>query len=177
MKNKNFFKLIVSLAVPQIVGLLGSVFTQTQVNSWYAYVEKPFFTPPNWIFAPAWISLYLLMGISFFLVWRKGLKTREVKFALLIFIFQLILNLFWSFIFFFLKNPGIAFTEIISLWFAILATILAFYQISKRSAYLLIPYIVWVTFAAILNLSIWMLNSGNEPVNNYQNPYHHIMDY
>ncbi len=158
MKNKNFLKLIIALIVPQLFAIIGSLFTQTGVNSWYNLIEKPGFNPPNWVFGPVWTLLYILMGISAFLIWRRGLEKKEVRFALMIFIFQLTLNLFWSFIFFGLQNPGIALTEIISLWFAILATILAFYQINKVAAFLLIPYILWVSFAAFLNYSIWNLN-------------------
>lgn len=158
MKNKNFLKLIIALIVPQLFAIIGSLFTQTGVNSWYSLIEKPAFNPPNWVFGPVWTLLYILMGVSAFLIWRRGLEKKEVRFALMIFIFQLTLNLFWSFIFFGLQNPGIALTEIISLWFAILATILAFYQINKVAAFLLIPYILWVSFAAFLNYSIWNLN-------------------
>jgi len=158
MKNKNFIKLIIALIIPQLFAIIGALFTGTGVNSWYNLIEKPAFNPPNWLFGPVWTLLYVLMGVSAFLIWRLGLNKKEIRFALLIFIFQLALNLFWSFIFFGLQNPGIALTEIISLWFAILATILAFYQINKVAAYLLIPYILWVTFAAFLNYSIWDLN-------------------
>ena len=161
MKINNFVKLIIALVVPQIFAILGSIFTQSSIGSWYSLIEKPVFNPPNWIFAPVWTTLYILMGVAAYLVWKKGLKKKEQRFVILIFIFQLCLNLFWSYLFFFLKNPGIAFTEIISLWFAILATIIAFYQFNKWSAYLLLPYILWVSFAAVLNFNIWQLNGGN----------------
>ncbi len=158
MKNTNFIKLIVALIIPQLFAIIGSLFTRASVDGWYSLIEKPVFNPPNWVFGPVWTILYILMGVAAFLIWRRGLEKKEVRFALLIFLFQLALNLFWSFIFFGLQNPGIALTEIISLWFAILATILSFYQINKVAAYLLIPYILWVTFAAFLNYSIWNLN-------------------
>ncbi len=161
MKINNFVKLIIALVVPQIFAILGSIFTQSSIGSWYSLIEKPVFNPPNWIFAPVWTTLYILMGVAAYLVWKKDLKKKEQRFVILIFIFQLCLNLFWSYLFFFLKNPGIAFTEIISLWFAILATIIAFYQFNKWSAYLLLPYILWVSFAAVLNFNIWQLNGGN----------------
>lgn len=167
MKNKNFLKLIIALIIPQLFAIIGSLFTITTEGSWYSLLLKPGFNPPNWLFGPVWTLLYLLMGIAAFLIWRQGLEKKEIRFSLLIFIFQLALNLFWSFIFFTLKSPAIAFTEIISLWFAILATTLAFYQISKPAAYLLIPYIIWVSFAAFLNYNIWMLNKDvnvNTPV-------------
>ncbi len=171
MKNKNFLKLIIALIVPQLFAIIGSLFTSSSVSGWYSLIEKPAFNPPNWVFAPVWTFLYLLMGIAAFLIWRRGLDKKEVRSALIIFLFQLTLNLFWSFLFFGLQNPGIAFTEIISLWFAILATILAFFQISKVAAVLLIPYILWVSFAAFLNYSIWNLNMNSNitaPVANYQ---------
>lgn len=158
MKNTNFLKLIIALIIPQLFAIIGSLFTVTSEGSWYDLLLKPGFNPPNWLFGPVWTILFILMGIAAFLIWRKGLERKEIRFALLIFVFQLALNLFWSFIFFTLKSPAIAFSEIISLWFAILATTLAFYQISKPAAYLLIPYIIWISFAALLNYNIWMLN-------------------
>jgi len=140
------------------VGIGGGVFTAKAIPTWYTKLKKPSFNPPNWIFGPVWTLLFILMGIAAFLVWRQGFDKKEVKTALGIFIFQLFLNLFWSIIFFGIHNPAVAFTEIISLWSAILALILAFYQISKTSAYLLIPYILWVSFAAYLNYAIWQLS-------------------
>jgi tryptophan-rich sensory protein len=160
MKKNNFLKLIIALIVPQVFAIIGALFTSSSVNDWYLILQKPAFNPPSWIFGPVWTALYLLMGVAAFLIWRKGLAKKELRFSITIFIFQLGLNLFWSFIFFGLQNPGIAFTEIISLWFAILATILAFYQISKAAAYLLIPYILWVSFAAFLNYNIWQMNGA-----------------
>lgn len=160
MKKSNVLKLIIALIIPQIIGIMGSLFTTPEIGTWYADLAKPSFNPPSWLFGPVWTALFILMGIASYLVWRKGLEKRENKSALLIFVFQLALNLFWSFIFFALHNPGVAFTEIISLWFAILATIIAFFQISKVAGYLLIPYILWVSFASVLNYSIWQLNGG-----------------
>jgi tryptophan-rich sensory protein len=160
MKKANLLKLMIALIIPQIIAIMGSLFTTPEIGTWYVDLVKPSFNPPSWLFAPVWTSLFILMGIAAYLVWRKGLDKKENKSALLIFIFQLSLNLFWSFIFFTLHNPGVAFTEIISLWFAILATIIAFFQISKAAGYLLIPYILWVTFAAFLNYNIWQLNGG-----------------
>lgn len=169
MKKANFLKLIIALIIPQIFAIIGSLFTQSSMSDWYLLLEKPVFNPPNWLFGPVWTFLYLLMGIAAFLIWRRGLDKKEVRFSLIVFLFQLSLNLFWSFIFFSLKNPGIAFTEIISLWFAILATIIAFYQIHKKAAYLLIPYLLWVSFAAFLNFSIWQLNGAG--MNSLDNEY------
>lgn len=161
MKNKNFLKLIIALVVSQLFAIIGSLLTVTSSGSWFSLILKPSFTPPGWMFGSIWTILYLLMGLSAFLIWRQKLERKEVRFALLIFVFQLCLNLFWVFIFFSLKNPAIAFTEIISLLFAILATGLAFYQISKPAAYLLIPYVLWIMFLAVFNYSVWTLNPGS----------------
>jgi tryptophan-rich sensory protein len=139
----------------QLVGIAGSIFTTPAINSWYKVLNKPFFNPPSWVFAPAWTTLFLLMGISLFLVWQKGKATINAR---NIFFLQLALNFFWSIIFFYYKSPGFAFLEIIFLWLAILFTIIKFYKISKASAYLLLPYILWVSFAGVLNYFIWILN-------------------
>ncbi len=151
-------KLIISLIICQLAGLIGSIFTSPSIGTWYATINKPSFTPPSWIFGPVWIFLFLLMGISLYLVWENGFKSRENKMALNLFMIQLILNTFWSIIFFGLHSPIFAFIEIILLWIVILFTMLRFYRISKTASYLLIPYIIWVTFAAFLNLSIVLIN-------------------
>jgi len=158
MKLNNSLKLIIALIIPQIIGIIGALFTMPSINGWYSSLAKPALNPPNWIFGPVWTLLFILMGVAAYLVWRQGFDRKEVKVALGIFIFQLFLNLFWSIIFFGIHNPAVAFTEIISLWSAILALILAFYQVSRTSAYLLIPYILWVSFAAYLNYAIWQLS-------------------
>jgi len=132
------------------------------IDTWYASLNKPFFNPPSWVFAPAWIILYVMMGIAAFLVWKKaagfGWKDNQIAVALIIFDIQLMLNLLWSVLFFGWQSPFFAFLEIILLWFAILVTILKFKKIEKRAAYLMIPYLLWVSFAAVLNYSIMVLN-------------------
>lgn len=158
MKINNTFKLIIAIVVSEFAGIVGSVFTTPSVTGWYAGIVKPALNPPAWVFGPVWTTLYALMGIAAFLIWKKGLDRRDVKVALGIFLIQLVLNTLWSIIFFGLHSPGGALVEIVFLWFAILVTIIAFYKISKTSAYLLLPYIAWVSFAAYLNYSIWMLN-------------------
>jgi tryptophan-rich sensory protein len=158
MKAKNVVKFIVAILVCQIAGLIGSVFTAPSIPEWYANLQKPFFSPPNWVFAPAWITLYILMGVSLYLVWRKGWHRKGVRTGLLLFGIQLVLNAAWSIIFFGLQNPLLAFVEIIVLWLAIVLTIHQFWRIKKPAAYLLIPYILWVSFAAALNFFIWRLN-------------------
>jgi len=158
MKINNTLKLIIAIAVSELAGIIGSVFTMPSIASWYAGIVKPAFNPPAWVFGPVWTTLFALMGIAAFLVWKKGLERKDVKIALAIFIGQLVLNTLWSIIFFGLHSPGVAFIEIIFLWIAISATIIAFAKISKLAAWLLVPYILWVSFAAYLNCAIWMLN-------------------
>lgn len=153
IKNLVFFIIISELA-----GVIGSLFTTPSIAGWYAGIIKPELNPPAWVFGPVWTTLFVLMGIAAFLVWRKGYGRKDVKIALGLFYGQLILNTLWSIIFFGLHSPGGAFIEIIFLWLAILATIIAFAKISRPAAWLLLPYILWVSFAAYLNYSIWILN-------------------
>ncbi|MBI2036014.1 tryptophan-rich sensory protein [Candidatus Microgenomates bacterium] len=147
----NIPKLILSVGVCLGAGVLGSIFTFSAIPTWYQTLNKPFFSPPNWIFGPVWTILYILMGISLYLVWQK----RGVP---AVFWIQLILNALWSILFFGLKNPSLALVDIVALWVAIFLTIKAFSKISKPAGNLLIPYILWVTFASILNLAIVLLN-------------------
>ena len=157
-KRIKIFKLIISILVCQGTGAIGSLFTSPAISTWYATIQKPSFNPPNWIFAPVWILLFLLMGISLYLIWSKGFKHKGTKTALFIFFVQLILNILWSILFFGLQSPLFAFIGIIILWFAILLTIISFYKVSKIAAYLLMPYIIWVSFASVLNFSILIIN-------------------
>ncbi len=154
----NALKLIISIVVSELAGIIGAFFTTPSIAGWYVGIVKSPLNPPAWIFAPVWTTLFALMGIAAFLVWKKGLDRRDVKIALGIFLGQLVLNTLWSIIFFGLHSPKGAFIEIIVLWLAILATIIAFKKISKPAAWLLAPYILWVSFAAYLNYSVWMLN-------------------
>jgi len=161
MKNRrtrDVLKLIVSLVACQCAGLVGSIFTTPAIPTWYAALEKPPFTPPNWLFAPAWFTLYLLMGIAAFVIWRRGLSQKGVKSALAIFLVQLVLNALWSVVFFGLKSPLAGVIAIVVLWVAVLFVILKFFKLSTPAGVLLLPYILWVTFAAVLNISIWILN-------------------
>jgi len=152
----NPFKLFISIAICQMAGVVGSFFTASSIATWYAALNKPAFSPPNWLFGPAWIILYFLMGVSLYIVWESRAKGKKT--ALAFFSAQLALNALWPVIFFGLKSPLLAFIVIIALWLAILLTILKFYRISGKAAYLLMPYILWVSFAAILNLAIVFLN-------------------
>lgn len=148
-------KLIASILICQIAGVIGSVFTTPSITTWYADLQKPGFSPPNWVFGPVWITLYTLMGISLYLVWNKK---KNIKIPLTLFFIQLILNSIWSIIFFGLQNPFYALIEIIILWIMILLTIISFYKVSKKAGLLLLPYIIWVSVATILNYYIWILN-------------------
>jgi translocator protein len=151
-------QLIICLAIPLAAGFIGSAFTTPSIYSWYLLLNKPSFNPPNWIFAPVWTTLFVLMGLALFLVWRKGTDTPGFRSALFIFAVQLVMNVAWSYLFFGLHEPFYAFLEILALWVAILATIASFWKISPVAGLLLLPYICWVSFAAYLNLSLWKLN-------------------
>jgi len=155
---KDWWKLIVAVIMCLMVGYIGSLATYPAIPTWFATLNKPIFSPPNWLFAPVWTALYILMGISLYLVWVKGTKIKRNKEAINLFLIQLGLNFLWSFIFFGFRNPSLAFLEIIALWILLLMTILRFWKISKIAAYLLMPYIAWISFASILNLAIVLLN-------------------
>ena len=152
--NKSI-KLILCILLPLLVGGVSGYFTSQSIPNWYVYLNKPSFNPPNYLFGPVWTLLYILMGISFYLVINKP----NVNWLLVgIFITQLILNFFWSFIFFNAHNLGLALVEIIILWASILAMIILFYKTNKWAAILNIPYLLWVSFATLLNYSIYSLN-------------------
>jgi len=157
MKDKKIFTYIIAIVICQLAGIIGSIFTTPAVRGWYAGINRPSFSPPNWLFAPVWTTLFVLMGISVAIIWLSEKNDLRKK-ALLIFSIQLVLNTLWSIIFFGMENPTLAFVEIIVLWFAILYTIILFRKINRKAACLLIPYILWVSFASVLNLAIAMLN-------------------
>lgn len=158
MKTGDVFKLIVSIVVCQLAGVIGAIFTASSVEAWYATLTKPSFNPPNWLFSPVWITLYALMGMALFLVWKRGFHAEGVKNALSFFGVQLVLNTLWSVLFFGLKIPLLAFIEIVILWGFILITFFKFKRISRLAGVLLVPYILWVSFAAVLNFFLWYLN-------------------
>ena len=151
-------KLISSIVICQAAGVIGSLFTTPSIPTWYASIEKPSFTPPNSVFGPVWITLFLLMGIALFLVWREGLSDRNVRNTFTLFIVQLVLNVLWSAAFFGLRSPLAGLVVIIVLWAAILLTIIRFFGISRAAGALLIPYIAWVSYAAVLNGALYILN-------------------
>ena len=148
----NYKRLIISLALPQLAGIIGSFFTISAIPVWYATLEKPSFSPPNWIFGPVWILLYILMGISIYLIWQKDRSSTRL------FWIHLFFNAIWSIIFFGFQNPGLAFINIIIIWLLIVILMIKFWRINQWSTYLLIPYLFWVSFASILNYFIWYLN-------------------
>lgn len=152
----NAIKLIVSLILPQIAGGLGAFFTLSSVQTWYLTLNKPSWNPPSWLFGPVWTTLYVLMGIACFLVWKSNHPLK--KLALIIYFVQLFLNLLWSPAFFGAQNPLLGLVVIIPMWACILACILKFRQINSWAAALLIPYLLWVSFATVLNATIWWLN-------------------
>jgi len=151
-------KLICSVSICLLTGFVVSFLTIDSVKTWYADLSKPSFNPPDWAFGVVWPILYVMMGVAAFLVWRKGTDSKQVRVALGLFLVQLVLNGIWTPIFFGLHMMGLALAEIILLWLAILATIISFWRISKPAAYLLMPYILWVSFAIALNASLWYLN-------------------
>lgn len=148
---------LICIIVCLLAGAIGSFFTFESIPTWYASINKPFFTPPNWIFGPVWTTLYILMGISLYIVWQSK-QSNNRTFALVFFSTQLILNTLWSILFFGLQAPLLAFVGIILLLFAILLTARYSYFVSKRAGYLFIPYICWVTFASLLNFAVFLLN-------------------
>lgn len=181
MNYKNLFKLLVSIIICELAGVIGAIFTTPEIGAWYKTLNKPSFNPPNWIFGPVWTTLFVLMGISLYLVWVKNWQVKnELNFngkkawnsvsqkfftgtwqkanIVIIFAVQLILNILWSVVFFGAHSPGAAFFVLLMLWIAIVYTIINFYRVSKTSAILLLPYILWVSFAGVLNYFLWMIN-------------------
>jgi tryptophan-rich sensory protein len=148
---KNWQKLLISILIPQVVAAGAGFFTVTGNGSWYQSIEKPSWNPPGWVFGPVWTALYIMMGIAFYLIWVSKADDKIKRKAMILWGIQLVFNFFWSIIFF--GNE-----QIIGLWLFILLTIFAFARIDKRAAWLLVPYISWVSFAAYLNFTIWELN-------------------
>jgi translocator protein len=157
MKTVDFGKLAVSILLPLSVGAIAGMFTAQAVPEWYATLNQPSFNPPNWVFGPVWTTLYLIMGISFFLIWKLEAGKQRNQ-AIGIFLVQLILNFGWSFFFFYFKMIGFALVEIIVLWLTIVLMLTRFYKLRPLAAYLNIPYLLWVTFATALNAAYYFLN-------------------
>ncbi len=157
MSTTHIFKLSISLLLPLSIGFISGLFTAEAIPGWYETLNRPSFNPPNWIFGPVWTSLYILMGISLFLIWKQN-PSKQRNLALTVFLIQMILNFCWSFIFFYYHSIGFALIEIIILWISIAVMLVLFYKIKPLAAYLNIPYILWVTFATILNANYFLLN-------------------
>lgn len=157
MNKSSSYKLIISIILPLAIGAIAGIFTSQSVPEWYATLNRPSFNPPKAIFGPVWTTLYLLMGVSLFLIWNQNVsKQRNV--AILVFIIQLLLNFGWSFIFFYFNLIGLALVEIILLWFSIVIMLVLFYKIKPMASYINIPYLLWVTFALVLNYCYYLLN-------------------
>lgn len=154
IKKTDLLKLIIAIALPLLAGFIGSYFTAPSIPEWYMQLNKPALNPPGWIFAPVWTVLYITMGVSLFLVWKE----KNVNLELGVFVVQLFLNSAWSIIFFGMQNPGLALANIIILWMAIVLTLVLFYRVARLAAYLLVPYLLWVSFAIYLNYGILILN-------------------
>jgi translocator protein len=157
MNKTNLLKLLLSLILPLGLGSIAGIFTADAVPEWYAALNRPSFNPPNWIFGPVWTALYILLGISFFLIWKQPAK-KERNFAIMMFLLQLLLNFGWSFIFFYFNMIGFALVEIILLWISIVIMMVLFYKIKPVAAFINVAYLIWVTFATILNASYYILN-------------------
>lgn len=157
MKIKKLNLLIISILLSQAAGGIGSLATASAIPNWYTTLNKPFFNPPNWLFGPVWLILYTMMGIALYLIWRKK-PTKKTNFARNLFFVHLLINALWSLVFFGLKNLGLALVVITTLWLMIAWLIKLFCPIDKRASWLIFPYLLWVTFASLLNYAIWRLN-------------------
>lgn len=154
----NYKRLGFSLIITQLAGIVGSFFTSPAIPGWFATLEKPFFNPPNWLFGPVWFLLYAMMGVSIYLIWEEVGKNKYTKKAMTLFWIHLFFNATWSIIFFGMQNLLLALVNIVIIWVFIIVLIKEFYSINRVSSYLLIPYLLWVSFATLLNYSIWQLN-------------------
>ncbi len=155
-----FAKIIICVLLCELIGISSGYFTASGITEWYATLEKPSFNPPNWIFAPMWTILYAMMGIAMALIWDKGLHRSDVKVSLGVFGIQLVLNAAWSVLFFGLHKPAFALVDILFLVLMIVLTISLFMKVRGLAGILLVPYLLWVSFATVLNASIWYLNGG-----------------
>lgn len=181
MRIPNILKLIIAIVVSELAGVIGAVFTTPAINGWYAGLVKPAINPPAWVFGPVWTTLFALIGISLYLVWRRDWQVVNPllheygrawnrwserlwmgnwqRFNMVaLFALQYILNIAWSLVFFGMHRPDAAFFVLIALWFSIVYLIANFYRVSKLAAWLLVPYLAWVTFAGVLNYLLWVLN-------------------
>jgi benzodiazapine receptor len=155
---RNGSKLLISLLIPQVVAITAARFTITGVGSWYQQIRRPSWNPPGWVFGPVWTTLYIMMGVVLYLLWKEAPAGVQKRGAIGLWAAQLFFNFCWSLLFFNQHRIGVALIDLLLLWILILLTIFAFAKFNKVAAWLLVPYIAWVTFAGILNYSIWILN-------------------
>ncbi|MDD5626166.1 MAG: tryptophan-rich sensory protein [Patescibacteria group bacterium] len=158
MNKRNVIRFLISLILCQGAGIVGSLFTVPAIKNWYVFLQKPSFSPPNWLFGPAWTILYLLMAISIFLIWKTGLADRKTKTVFRLFWIHLFFNAIWSILFFGLESPLLGLFDIIILWVMIGILTFQFFKIKKLAGILFIPYWLWVSFATILNFFVYKLN-------------------
>jgi tryptophan-rich sensory protein len=158
MAGKKVFLLVIALGICLLAGYIGSYYTTPEIPTWYAGLEKPELTPPSWVFGPVWAILYIFMGISLFWILETGVKSQDAKLGMILFIFQLVLNVAWSFIFFSLHSTFFSFLIIIMLWAVLLCTIVQILRFSIPASVILIPYFCWISFAAYLNYAILIMN-------------------
>lgn len=157
-KRNQILSFLVAVGIPLVVGIIGSQFTQSSVNDWYTELQKPAFNPPNFVFPLAWTLLYTFMGAASWLVWKNRSLSNVSGAALVFYGIQLFFNLMWSYLFFTLKNPGLALIEIILLLILIALTTRYFFIVNRSAGWLMVPYLLWVGFATVLNAAIWWLN-------------------
>ncbi len=157
MKKSDIIKLVISILIPLALGAIAGRFTAQAVPEWFASLNRPSFSPPNWIFGPVWTILYILLGISLFLIWKQ-IPSKVRNKALWIFSVQMFLNFIWSFLFFYFNQIGLALIVIIGLWLSITVMLVSFYKIKPLAAYLNVPYLLWITFASVLNAGYYFLN-------------------
>jgi len=157
MKFSKFLTLLICILIPLIIGSIAGIANVGNVNEWYVKLIKPSFNPPGYLFGPVWTILYVLLGLSLYMIWKSPTGKNRSQ-ALLIFSIQMFLNFIWTFIFFYFKQTGLALVDIILLWIFIITMILVFKCINKTAAFIQIPYLLWVSFATVLNASIWILN-------------------
>jgi len=157
VKISNITKLIISIVTPRMLESIGGLIISDAVTEWYATLNRPFFNPPNWVFVPVWTTIYLLLGVSLYYVWKQEPSQNRKK-ALIVFVIQMVLNFAWTFIFFHFHLFLLALIEIVVMWFSILFMILRFYKVKPMSAYINIPYLLWVSYAVVLTVSFYYLN-------------------
>lgn len=157
MKIRKINRLLISVALPLLIGAIAGMFTSEAIPGWYTSLNHPAISPPNWVFGPVWTVLYILMGFSFYMVWNlPSGKIRTLAFS--VYFFQLLLNFSWSFLFFYFKQIGLGLLDIVVLWLCIPFMISLFYKMRPAAAYINIPYFLWVSFATILNAAFFKLN-------------------